>query len=349
MHRSPALTLCHACAPQAADEEAAQKLQALNAQLQAHICTLQGKVADRRAEVEAREAEIMAARADNQALQSQVTGQRVSSADVARMAADRAAEEVLLASVATQLAAADDTARELAATVEARAEEVDAALGAYHAAGLALKVLPGEAKRGKGGAYVLPDTAPHIAPAAALAALAETLRAGVRPGLEALREEYKARWRDAGAARLRLDEELDASEAALAERREERAALEADVTCAEAGISQAKERIRDAVAAAEAGAATLEAEAATLRSSSEAGLQRSEAELTAARASYDELAAQCAADAAHTQQTLLAALDALMIHKQAVQDALARCGGVLVTLAEDLGADVTQGTLQFAP
>ena len=78
-----------------------------------------------------------------------------------------------------------------------------------------------------------------------------------------------------------------------------------------------------------------------VRAGSEARVHGSEAELSALRASYDELAAACASEAAHTQQALLAALDSLMIHKQAVQDALGRCAAVLAALGDDLGADVT--------
>ena len=59
------------------------------------------------------------------------------------------------------------------------------------------------------------------------------------------------------------------------------------------------------------------------------------------RASYDELAAACASEAAHTQQTLLAALDSLMIHKQAVQDALGLCAAVLAALRDDLARRLT--------
>ena len=197
-------------------------------------------------------------------------------------------------------------------------------------------------KRGKGGAFAaLQALQPHAAPATALAAAAEALRSGVRPGLEALRDDYRARWRDAGAARLRLDAELDASEAALAQRRDDRAALEAEAARADAAIADAKERVRDAVTAAEAQAAALEVEAEAVRAGSEARVHGSEAELSALRASYDELAAACASEAAHTQQALLAALDSLMIHKQAVQDALGRCAAVLATLGDDLGAVVT--------
>jgi hypothetical protein len=260
------------------------------------------------------------------------------------MTADRAAEAAILAGVTAQAVAAEETARELAVAVQHRADEVDAALGVYHTTGLALKVLPAGAKRGKGGAYVLEGMQPHSAPTAALDAAAELLRCAIRPGLEALRDEYKARWREAGSARLRLDTELDASESVLAERRDERSTLEADVLRAEGAIIESKERIRAAVASAEASATALEAEATALRASSEVKLHNSDAAVAALRAAYDELAAQCAAEAAQTQQTLLAALDALMTHKQAVQDALARCAGVLFALADDLGADATQVT-----
>jgi SMC interacting uncharacterized protein involved in chromosome segregation len=336
-------------APQVEHEADAQKLGALIAQLRTHIGALQQKASERRAEVASREAELAAAREDSAGLASQVACQRVSSADVARMAADRAAEEGLLAGVVAQAAAAEEAARELGVVAQHRAEEVDAALSAYHATGLALKVLPASAKRAKGGAYVLDSVQPHAASAAALDAAAEALRAVIRPGLEALRDEYKARWREAGAARLRLDQELDASEAVLAERREERSALEADVARAEGGIAETKERIRAAVADVEATAAALEAGAAGLCASSEVNLHSSDAALAALRCSYDELSAQCATEVAVTQHTLLAALDGMMRHKQHVQDALARCGSVLAALADELGTDVTQHTMGFAP
>ena len=338
----------HRARLQAEHQAKVQKLTALNAQLNTHATSLQRKAAERHAELEAREAELFAVRAENAGLASAVACQRVSPADLARMTADRAAEEAVLGGVVAQIEAAEEAARELARTAAARADEVDAALSAYHAAGLALKVLPAGAKRGKGGAYVLGDLQPCTAPAAALDACAESLRTTVRPGLEALRDEYKARWREAGAARLRLDAELDASEALLAARRDERAALEADVHQAEVALDDTKARIRAAVDDAEAAAARLEEEAEAMRTSSEIKLQQSDAALAAVRASYDDLAAQCAAEAAHTQQTLLAALDAMMGHKQSVQDALARCGTLLAALADDLGTDVTQHTY-FGP
>jgi kinetochore protein NDC80 len=332
---------------QAAHEADAAQLGTLIAQLRTHVGALQHKTVERRAEVEAREAEVAAAHADNAALAAQVASQRVSSADVARMAADRAAQEALRAGVAAAATAAEEQARELAADAERCADEVDAALGAYHSAGLALKVLPAGAKRGRAGAYVLQALAPHVAPAAVLDAAAEALRSAIRPGLEALRDEDKARGREAGTARLRLDAELDASEALLATRRDERAALEAEVARAEGGIGQTKERIAAAVAAAEASAAAMEAQATALRVAAEASMQESEGALATQRAAYDDLAAHCAADAANTQQLLLAALDLMMRHKQAVQDALQRCSNVLAALGDDLGADVTQHTTHF--
>jgi SMC interacting uncharacterized protein involved in chromosome segregation len=307
-----------------------------------HVAALQCKLADRRGEASAAEAELSAARAEAASLAAAVASQRVSSADVAAMAADRAAAEAQLTAVRAATSGCEDAAREAASAAERRADDLASALGAYHAAGLALKVLPAGAKRGKGGAFAaMQALAPHAAPAAELAAAAASLRAGVRPALEVLRDDYRARWRDAGAARLRLDAELDASESALAARRDDRGALEAQLAGAEAAVADAKERVRDAVAAAEAQAVGLEADAEALHAGSDARLHTSEAGLSALRAAYDELAAQCASEAAHTQQTLLAALDSLMIHKQAVQDALGRCAAVMAALGDDLGADVT--------
>jgi hypothetical protein len=121
------------------------------------------------------------------------------------------------------------------------------------------------------------------------------------------------------------------------------------VARAEGGIAETKERIRAAVADVEASAAALEAGAAGLCASSKVNLHSSDAALAALRCSYEELSAQCATEVAVTQHTLLAALDGMMRHKQHVQDALARCGSVLAALADELGTDVTQHTMGFAP
>lgn len=322
-------------------------LQADVAGSRAHLEQLAAQQGERRWEAAQREQELLQQRADNAALLARVAGQGLSSADVARLGADRAAAEGLLASVQAQAGCAEERAREQGEQAERVAEECQAALGGYHAACVALKALPQGAKRARQGAFEL-HLAPHACGAAQLEAAGERLRTAVRPGLESVRDEYRGRYQEAGLARLRLDEQLDASEAQLAEKREQRHGLEAQVARAEGALAAARERIQAAVALADAQAVALEAQAQQAASLGDAQQQGSDAQLAQLRAAYDDTAAQCAAEAAHTQQTLLAALDVAMVHKQTVQDALTRCGALLAALADGLESEQTQFTAAFA-
>ena len=314
------------------------RLEALEAGIEGqreHLEHLAHKMAERRSETAAREAELKQAIAHNAALAARVASQGLSAADIARLGTERGAAEGVLASVQAQAQSAEDRARDAAAAADSCADEVDAALGDYHAICVALKALPASAKRARGGVFEV-ACAPRADPTSAVDALAERLRTVVRPALEQVRDEYRARYRDAGAARLRLDEDLDLSEASLADKREQRRALEADVARADGALAESRARIQAAVAAAEEAAAALEAETQAEQQAGDAELERSEAALSAARAAYDELSAQCASEVAHTHHTLLAAMDLAMVHKQAVQDALGKCQAVLHALLDDL-------------
>ena len=300
-----------------------------------HLEHLVHKAEERHKEAAAREEELRQQKAHTAALAARVASQGLSATDIARLTAERTATEGVLASVQAQAQVAEERAREAGSAADRCADDVDAASCEYHAACVALKALPASAKRARGGVFEV-QCAFHSSTTSDVDALAERLRTVVRPALEQIRDEYRTRYREAGAARLRLDEDLDASEAALADKREHRRALEAEVARAEGALAECRTRIQAAVAAAEQAAAALEADTVAQQQAQDAQLERSDAGLAAARTAYDDLSAQCASEVAHTHHTLLAVMDLAMMHKQAVQDALTKCHGVLHVLLDGL-------------
>jgi kinetochore protein NDC80 len=297
--------------------------------------------AERIVEEERLTEELRAAVEDKMALQRSVSGQEKSAAEVAALVSDAESQHTELLRVRDLLRAAKERASVAEGGACDACGAAGAALATYNAACLALQALPATAKRAQGGAFVLhlqlsgsnPPSAPEIQ------ATLGFMRTVVQPGLEKLRDEYRQRWQEAGVARLRLDDELDSSETVLVQRRTALHEAEACLRSSDASLAECRDRLRLSAENTEQEARTLEALTADARQLSESKLLTSEQELQHLHKIHDELAARCAAEAALTQQNVLAALDLMMAHKQAVQDSLEGCGRVLALLSADLGPD----------
>ena len=297
--------------------------------------------AERLAEERRLDEELRAAREEKATLQRSVAGQEKSASEVASLRSEAQQQEAELERVREQALLAEERCGAAEATSGEACGAALALLETYSASCTALQTLPATAKRAQGGAFVLhlqlgQGSVPSVPE---LQAALGQLRSGVRPGLEGIRDEYRQRWGEAGVARLRLDAELDTSEAALGEQRKVLREVEGNLRSTEAILAEKREALRASADDAEQEARTLEAATAEARQAGEARQASSERELQQLHKQHDELAARCAAEAALTQQNVLAALDLMMAHKQAVQDALDGCGRVLDSLCADLAPD----------
>ena len=307
--------------------------------------------AERAAEEERLMEELRAAVDEKAALQRDVAGQEKSAAEVASLLSDAEAQRSELLRVRELVRGAKERNSVAEAAACDACGAAATAMESYTSACISLQALPATAKRAQGGAFVLHlqldgCSAPTVPELQATLGVMHTV---VRPGLEALRDEYRQRWQEAGVARLRLDDELDSSEAVLSERRAVLHEAEACLRASDAALAESRERLRLSAEGTEQEARVLEALTAEARRVHEARLEASELELQQQNKLHDELAARCAAEAALTQQNVLAALDLMMAHKQAVQDALDGCGKTLSLLAADLGPSIGSTTWQAAP
>eukprot|EP00850_Spirogloea_muscicola_P004085 SM000017S02825 [mRNA] locus=s17:521823:524911:+ [translate_table: standard] len=306
---------------------------------QQHKVALEAKVAERHEELGVRSAELAAAGTENEALRARVAAQSVNLADAERMGRERSAAETALRGVAGQLEELERAVWAAEVQLSRRLEELEAAVRLYHTTGDRLKVIPASAKRAGGVAYEVALNSRASRPEDMLGVDVKGL---IKPALAALKDSYATRARDGQQNLLVLQEKVDATSEGLAEKQEQTAALEASNRKLEAQFKEEK-----AEAEAEFGALAAEARrcsdaAAAARTAAGEDLASSQAQYEAAVAEREHGAAECRQEAAALGVSLLGALDALMSHKQHVQDTLTRLQAVT---ERALGAPLNGTTL----
>eukprot|EP00854_Cymbomonas_tetramitiformis_P004242 gene4242-5224_t len=317
-----------------------EKLNKMIAHLQKQKGALEQKVAEEQEDIQSKQAvtgvrregdaqeEVRHVAAESVVLRERLAVQEVNAADVERMCKEKAHLEAHAKSVQAHKDRAHKSQWDLEVRVEKQMEVLETALWEYQTCGKKLQVLPSSAKRHN----PIFDFQVDATAARPEDVVSVDLKATVKPALARLKEEFVHRTREAQEELLKAQEETMNSGGKVLERtlglgggiREERQHAEASARRAEAEFLAGRDRIEAQVQSSAAEADDLEAEVAKSKGNYGAVLQDREAELAAVQVQYDIEVKEQTQEKAGVQQMVLAALDALMVHKQHVQDGIQR-------------------------
>jgi kinetochore protein NDC80 len=121
---------------------------------------------------------------------------------------------------------------------------------------------------------------------------------------------------------VNLEQSLQACQDTYDEKCDEANELASKAKRSESSYDAERRRLDDVLAKITKNIATIEAEVASLRNTSEDNAQETESALQSCQSEYDECAKFCGQERLAIQNMMLAALDALMGHKQLIGDAL---------------------------
>ncbi|KAK3286775.1 hypothetical protein CYMTET_5686 [Cymbomonas tetramitiformis] len=297
-----------------------EKLNKMIAHLQKQKGALEQKVAEEQEDIQSKQEEVRHVAAESVVLRERLAVQEVNAADVERMCKEKAHLEAHAKSVQAHKDRAHKSQWDLEVRVEKQMEVLETALWEYQTCGKKLQVLPSSAKRHN----PIFDFQVDATAARPEDVVSVDLKATVKPALARLKEEFVHRTREAQEELLKAQEETVSTDERVAESREERQHAEASARRAEAEFLAGRDRIEAQVQSSAAEADDLEAEVAKSKGNYGAVLQDREAELAAVQVQYDIEVKEQTQEKAGVQQMVLAALDALMVHKQHVQDGIQR-------------------------
>lgn len=287
--------------------------------LRRHRQVLEKKIAERRSEVEGMEQKIRAAEASNDALREKIAGQDVNLEDVEKMLAERKAMDEQMNAAIRVKAAAEREADETEVMVEQKLEELEKVVRAYNGTADRLQLVPASSKRANGVYFEL-KLHPRAMTTAEMVSV--DLRNEIKPAIVGLRETYQARIRELGEKLVEAQAAADEAAARVSSRREENEAMEAKIVELEEEY-----KVRSADADAEAGRLAAEADAhkkATAKLRAKMSEDASRGEEAAKEAEAERMGALevYAREQTSLNDSLLAAADRLIAHKQNLQDTI---------------------------
>ena len=287
--------------------------------LRKHRQVLEKKISERQAEVEGMESDIRSAEASNDTLREKIAGQDVNLEDVEKMLAERKVMDEQMNAAIRVKAAAEREADETEVTVEQKLEELEKVVRTYNGIADRLQLVPASSKRANGVYYELKF---HPRATTPTEMVSVDLRNTIKPALVSLRETYQTRIRELGEQLVTAQETSDEAAVRVSSRKDENAAMEAKITELEEEY-----KVRSSDADTEAGRLAAETEAykkmtASLRVKISEDTLRSEEIVKEAEAERMDALGLYAQEQTSLNDSLLAAADLLIAHKQNVQDTI---------------------------